>query len=97
MNVSDASCVPPQILIVDDDDIVRVLLRQFLEGEGFKVHEAVDGASALDMLRFIDVDLVILDIGRSRRRAWSCPRRPCRQKLFSCYAPREDSPGAGKR
>lgn len=62
MNVSDASCVPPQILIVDDDDIVRVLLRQFLEGEGFKVHEAVDGASALDMLRFIDVDLVILDI-----------------------------------
>ena len=33
----------PLILIVDDDVIVRILLRQFLESEGFQVVEAVDG------------------------------------------------------
>ncbi len=62
MTVSESGTDSPLILVVDDDDIVRVLLRQFLEGEGFRVDEAADGASALDMLQRVAVDLVILDI-----------------------------------
>lgn len=52
----------PTILVVDDDEIVRVLLRQFLEGEDYQVAEAEDGASALELLQCQDFDLVILDI-----------------------------------
>lgn len=53
---------PSLILIVDDDVIVRILLRQFLEGEGFRVVEAEDGISALETLKRMPVDMVILDI-----------------------------------
>ena len=52
----------PLILIVDDDVIVRILLRQFLESEGFQVVEAVDGISALETLKRMTVDMVLLDI-----------------------------------
>jgi len=52
-----------RILIVDDDDEIRSLLRTVLAREGFLVEEAKDAASAQ---RFLgargDVDLIILDI-----------------------------------
>lgn len=50
------------ILIVDDDEILRMLLRQFLEGEGYQVSEADNGTQALDMLTSAAFDLVIMDI-----------------------------------
>lgn len=62
MPLSEPGTDTALILVVDDDDIVRVLLRQFLEGENFRVCEAADGASALEVLQRISVDLVILDI-----------------------------------
>ncbi len=52
----------PSILVVDDDDILRMLLRQFLEGEGYRVTEAADGDQALARLRESSFDLVIMDI-----------------------------------
>ncbi|HHO46945.1 MAG TPA: diguanylate cyclase, partial [Desulfobacteraceae bacterium] len=50
------------ILIVDDDEILRMLLRQFLEGEGYQVTEADNGTQALDKLSSAAFDLVIMDI-----------------------------------
>ena len=52
----------PSILVVDDDEILRMLLRQFLEGEEYKVTEAVDGTEALAILGEATFDLVIMDI-----------------------------------
>ncbi len=52
----------PNILVVDDDEIIRILLRQFLEGEGYKVSEAEDGFIALEKLSQATFDLIILDI-----------------------------------
>lgn len=52
----------PQILIVDDDEVIRLLLRQFLEGEGYKVDEAVDGQQALRKLISGSFDLIIMDV-----------------------------------
>lgn len=40
-----------QVLVVDDDAPIRELVRMALEGEGFMVHEALDGQEALDLLR----------------------------------------------
>ncbi len=54
--------VTPTVLVVDDDEVIRLLLRQFLEGEGYGVVEAVDGYQAMDRLARDVYDLVILDI-----------------------------------
>jgi len=52
----------PSILIVDDDEILRMLLRQFLEGEEYRVTEAINGSEALAKLSTTPYDLVIMDI-----------------------------------
>lgn len=52
----------PRILIVDDDEVIRILLRQFLESESYLVEEADDGYGALDRCTNSTFDLVILDI-----------------------------------
>jgi DNA-binding response OmpR family regulator len=51
------------ILIVDDEPHVRALIRDTLELEDHEVLEAVDGPSALSVLREADLpDCVVLDI-----------------------------------
>ncbi len=51
------------ILVVDDEDSIRILYRSELEDEGYQVTCASDGASALKVLRGSDpVHLVVLDI-----------------------------------
>jgi len=51
-----------KILIVDDEDTLRTLVKAELEHAGFEVHEAPGGAEALEYLVGNEVDLVILDI-----------------------------------
>ncbi|MDH3329600.1 MAG: response regulator, partial [Desulfobulbaceae bacterium] len=53
---------PPSVLIVDDDEVLRLLLKQFLTGEDYRVVEASDGASALQKLSESFFDLVVMDI-----------------------------------
>jgi DNA-binding response OmpR family regulator len=50
------------ILIVDDDDSIRSLLRQELSDAGYLVDEASNGKEALDHIRDKKPDLVILDV-----------------------------------
>ena len=52
----------PVILIAEDDADIRRLLRLYLEGEGFRVLEADNGASALALARERTPDLAILDV-----------------------------------
>lgn len=50
------------ILVVDDEEYIRQLLKQVLEIEGFAVTVAADGNSALALLVKTDPDIVLLDI-----------------------------------
>ena len=50
------------ILIAEDDADIRDLLRLYLEGEGFQVLEAGDGATALRIAREQSPSMAILDI-----------------------------------
>lgn len=50
------------ILIVDDENDIRVVLRSLLELDGYRVTEAVDGQEALDLLLKSNFDLMILDL-----------------------------------
>lgn len=51
-----------KVLLVDDHETVRDLLRLLLEGEGYEVTEASGGAEALARLETDDPDLLILDL-----------------------------------
>lgn len=51
------------VLIVEDDDPIRVPLKEFLEEEGFEVHAARNGREALAVLsRIAPPGLILLDL-----------------------------------
>jgi CheY-like chemotaxis protein len=50
------------VLVVDDDPIVRQVLREFIELEGYRVLEAADATQARQALAQETVDLVFLDV-----------------------------------
>ena len=54
---------PPRILLVDDDEEARRLMRTLLERDGYEVEEMEDGHRALDFLKTDhDFKLIILDL-----------------------------------
>lgn len=50
------------ILIVDDEDNIRLSLEGILEDEGFRTSFAATGEECLDIIQADDPDLVLLDI-----------------------------------
>jgi len=50
------------ILVVDDDDRIRTLLKRFLGDRGFRVSAAPDAAKAIAMMRSMEFDLLVLDV-----------------------------------
>ncbi len=86
-----------RVLVVDDEDGVRHLLRRLLNKDGYHVHEAGDGAQALELVRAAPdlLDLVVSDIVMPRLNgvqlvqalATETPELPC--LLISGYAPPE--------
>ncbi len=52
----------PSILVVDDSSLLRNILREELEAEGFDVHLAEDGDRGIALARDIRPDLVLLDV-----------------------------------
>ncbi|MBW6520245.1 MAG: sigma-54 dependent transcriptional regulator [Desulfoarculaceae bacterium] len=50
------------ILVVDDEPNYLVILSELLRDEGFEVFTAPDGAEGLDLVRNVDLDMVITDM-----------------------------------
>lgn len=50
------------ILIVDDEERIRRLLRMYLEKEGYEITEAENGEAALRIASEQDFDLIVLDV-----------------------------------
>ncbi len=50
------------ILVVDDDKDIRDMINIYLVNQGMNVYTAANGIEALDILKNIKVDLIILDI-----------------------------------
>ena len=51
-----------RILVVDDEKKMIDLVRLYLEKEGFKVDEALNGQQALEMIEKAEYNLIILDL-----------------------------------
>ena len=54
--------VQQSILVIDDDESIRVLLRTILEREGYRVVDAHEGHEGLKQFRENPTDLVITDL-----------------------------------
>ena len=53
---------PTKILLVDDDIKNALLLKRFIEAEGYEVTYAPNGKVGLELYRDIHPDLILLDI-----------------------------------
>ena len=52
-----------KILVVDDEEQMRKVLRRFLEAEGHQVFEAADGVEALAVMKQEEMALAFVDLG----------------------------------
>ncbi|MBX9928543.1 MAG: type II/IV secretion system protein [Gemmatimonadaceae bacterium] len=58
----DAKGAAKKVLLVEDEDSLRRVMRDLLEREGFQVLEAADGIKALDEVDRGNPDIVVLDL-----------------------------------
>lgn len=50
------------ILIADDEQKIREVIKEYAEFEGHTVYEAVDGMQAVEMVKARDFDIIIMDV-----------------------------------
>ena len=50
------------ILVVDDEEKIRRIIRKYAEFEGYTIEEAGDGMEAIEICKKQDFDLIILDV-----------------------------------
>ncbi len=60
----------PRVLIVDDDDVIRNLLGELLDGEGYAVEAAANGKEALAVLQRWRPDTILLDLMMPKMDGW---------------------------
>ena len=60
----------PKILLVEDDNLTRTILGQFLRANGYEVEVAADGAQALSLLKENKFDLVVSDVIMPNGNGW---------------------------
>ncbi len=53
--------VPGRVLVVEDEDAIRLSLRDYLKLKGYEVLVASDGVGAIKLLLDHEVDLVVTD------------------------------------
>ena len=62
MSATPAASEKPTILVVDDSNLLRGILREELEAEGFEVHLAEEGTRGFEMARDLRPDVIVLDV-----------------------------------
>ena len=50
------------ILVVDDDDRIRILLKEYLNENKFTVSTAVDSEDAKEKIKIFKFDMIVLDV-----------------------------------
>lgn len=62
MSASPPGQEQAHILVVDDDDRIRSLLKRYLTDNGYRASVAADGEEARRVMAMVDFDLLILDV-----------------------------------
>lgn len=66
---------PPTVLLVEDYEDNRVMMKQLLEMSGYKVFEATNGDQAIKMARIEIPDLILMDLSLPRVDGLSATRQ----------------------
>ena len=76
--------IEKHILVVDDDDRIRNLLKEYLNDNKFIVSTAVDSEDAIKKISYLKFDLIVLDVMnlQFRDRINECLLRYCRLTKF---------------
>ena len=53
----------PTVLVIDDELDLRSMIAESLSADGFAVAQAADGAEALERIRSVAYDALVLDLG----------------------------------
>ncbi len=61
----------PRILIVDDEKMIRNVVKEYAEFEGYETKEAEDGMEAVEICRKEDFDIIVMDIMMPRLDGYS--------------------------
>jgi two-component system, OmpR family, phosphate regulon response regulator OmpR len=62
MTAAQSSVEDPHLLVVDDDERLRVLLHRYLTSNGYRVTAAADAADARALMKSMAFDLLVLDV-----------------------------------
>ncbi|MFI6577202.1 response regulator transcription factor [Nocardiopsis sp. NPDC050513] len=92
------NALPARVLVVEDDEVIRELIRLNLELEGFEVFTAVDGQDCLERVGHIAPHVVTLDVMMPRLDGWSAAEslraddrtRDCKLVLVTARAQGDD-------
>ena len=71
------------LLVVDDEERIRQMIRKYAEFEGYRVTEATDGMQAVQLCREQSFDLIVLDIMMPELGGFSA----CREIRKDCDTP----------
>ncbi|HWR62538.1 MAG TPA: response regulator transcription factor [Clostridia bacterium] len=63
-----------RILIIEDEERIREMLKEYLENEGFGITEAADGAEGLEKFKGMEFEMIILDVMLPKVDGWSVCR-----------------------
>ena len=61
----------PRILIVDDEKMIRNVVKEYAEFEGYETAEAENGMEAVELCRKEDFDIIVMDIMMPRLDGYS--------------------------
>lgn len=70
----DDAVMSHRVLVVEDDDRIRAVLRMALEDEGYEVAEAVSGEDAVSIMRVRAADIMIVDLMLGGMDGFACIR-----------------------
>jgi two-component system, cell cycle response regulator DivK len=79
-----AVCVEPLVLVVEDHDDTRFMLKYLLESRGCRVALAEDGEAAVRVAEQTHPDLILMDAGLPRMDGLAATRRIRKTPALAC-------------
>jgi CheY-like chemotaxis protein len=62
LNDSVSAIIYPTVLLAEDSQDTRIMLKRAFELKGYRVYEAADGQEALDIARSCQPSLIVIDL-----------------------------------